>query len=86
VQTGCDRSVITGQGLFRYSGVAGLGAPVRFCVSQGDGEDTRIDIDRPTSFHSQFSELSLSRVPAWKDARMLPLLATVSRISWPPEE
>jgi hypothetical protein len=49
VRPGCDRSVITGQGLFRYSGVAGLGAPVRFCVSQRDGEDTRIDIDRPAS-------------------------------------
>ena len=76
-------SVITGQGLFRYSGVAGLGAPVRFCVSQRDGEDTRIDIDRPTSFHSQFPELSASAVPAEKDARMLPLLATVAGISWP---
>jgi hypothetical protein len=76
-------SVITGQGLFRYSGVAGLGAPVRFCVSQRDGEDTRIDIDRPTSFHSQFPELSASTVPAEKDARMLPLLATVAGIRWP---
>lgn len=76
-------SVITGQGLFRYSGVAGLGAPVRFCVSQRDGEDTRIDIDRPTSFHSQFPELSASTVPAEKDARILPLLATVAGIRWP---
>lgn len=76
-------SVITGQGLFQYSGVAGLGAPVRFCVSQRDGEDTRIDIDRPTSFHSQFPELSASAVPAEKDARMLPLLATIVGIPWP---
>lgn len=76
-------SVITGQGLFRYSGVAGLEAPVRFCVSQRDGEDTRIDIDRPTSFHSQFPELSASTVPAEKDARMLPLLATLAGIRWP---
>lgn len=76
-------SVITGQGLFRYSGVAGLGAPVRFCVSQRDGEETRIDIDRPTSFHSQFPELSASTVPAEKDARILPLLATVAGIPWP---
>ncbi len=38
------------QGLFRYSASAGLGAPVRFCVSQRDGEATRIDIDyRPRS-------------------------------------
>ena len=79
-------SVIVGQGLFRYSGVAGLGAPVRFCVSQRDGEDTRIDIDRPTFFDSQFPELSPSAVPAEKDALMLPLLATVAGISWPPEE
>lgn len=79
-------SLITGQGLFRYSGVAGLGAPVRFCVSQRDGEDTRIDIDRPTSFDSQFPELSPSGVPAEKDALMLPLLATVAGVSWPPEE
>ncbi len=76
-------SVLTGQGLFGYSGVAGLGAPVRFCVSQRDGEDTRIDIDRPTSFHSQFPELNASAVPAEKDARMLPLLATAAGITWP---
>jgi hypothetical protein len=81
-------SLIIGPGLFRYSGVAGLGATVRFCVSQRDGEDTRIDIDRPTSFDSQFPELSPSGVPvpAEKDALMLPLLATVAGISWPPEE
>jgi hypothetical protein len=79
-------SVIVGQGLFRYSGVAGLGAPVRFCVSQRDGEDTRIDIDRPTSFDSQFPELSASGIPAVKDALMLPLLARVAGISWPPGE
>jgi len=77
-------SVIVGQGLFRYSGVAGLGAPVRFCVSQRGGEDTRIDIDRPTSFDSQFPELSPSAVPAEKDALMLPLLAAVAGIGWPP--
>jgi hypothetical protein len=76
-------SVITGQGLFRYSGVAGLGAPVRFCVSQRDGENTRIDIDRPTTFHSQFPELSASSVPAEKDTRMLPLLARAAGIRWP---
>jgi hypothetical protein len=76
-------SVITGQGLFRYSGVAGLVAPVRFCVSKRDGEDTRIDIDRPTSLDSQFPELSASTVPAEKDARMLPLLAAVAGIPWP---
>jgi hypothetical protein len=79
-------SVITGRGLFQYAGVAGLAAPVRFCVSQRHGEDTRIDIDRPTSFHSQFPKLSPSAVPAVKDALMLPLSATAAGISWPPEQ
>jgi hypothetical protein len=62
------------QGLFRYSASAGLGAPVRFCVSQRDGEETRIDIDLPTSFFSQFPELSASSVPTELNDRMLPLL------------
>jgi uncharacterized protein (DUF302 family) len=49
------------QGLFKYSPVSGLGAPVRFCVSQRDGdEETRIDIDEPSSFFSQFPELKAS--------------------------
>jgi hypothetical protein len=76
-------SIITGQELFRYSGTASLGAPVRFSVSQRDGEDTRIDIDRPTSFHCQFPELGASAVPAELDARTLPLLATAAGISGP---
>jgi uncharacterized protein (DUF302 family) len=76
-------SVVTGQGFFKYSGVAGLVAPVRFCVSKRDGEDTRIDIDRPSSIDSQFPELSASTVPAIKDAGMLPLLAKVAGVSWP---
>jgi uncharacterized protein (DUF302 family) len=62
------------QWLFRYSASAGLGAPVRFCVSQRDGEETRIDIDLPTSFFTQLPELSASSVPAELDERMLPLL------------
>jgi uncharacterized protein (DUF302 family) len=66
------------QGLFRYSASAGLGAPVRFCVSQRDGEETRIDIDLPTSFFSQFPELRASSVPAELDERMLPLLESVA--------
>ena len=68
----------TGQELFRYSGTAGLGAPTRFCVSQRDGEQTRIDIDLPSSFFSQFPELSASPVPAQLDARMIPLLEGVA--------
>jgi hypothetical protein len=66
------------QGLFRYSASAGLGAPVRFCVSQRDGEETRIDIDLPTSFFSQFPELSASPVPTELDERMIPLLEKVA--------
>jgi uncharacterized protein (DUF302 family) len=66
------------RGLFRYSASAGLGAPVRFCVSQRDGEETRIDIDLPTSFFSQFPELRASSVPTELDERMLPLLESVA--------
>jgi uncharacterized protein (DUF302 family) len=71
-------SATTGRELFRYSGTAGLGAPTRFCVSQRDGEETRIDIDLPTSFFSQFPELATSPVPAQLDARMIPLLQRVA--------
>ena len=35
---------------------AGLGTSIRFCVSQRDGEGTRIDIDLATAFFSQSSE------------------------------
>jgi len=66
------------QGLFRYSAAAGLGAPVRFCVSQRDGEETRIDIDLPTSFFSQFPEMRNSSIPAELDERMLPLLENIA--------
>jgi uncharacterized protein (DUF302 family) len=71
-------NAVTGQELFRHSGTAGLGAPTRFCVSQQDGEETRIDIDMPTSFFSQFPELCASPVPAQLDARMIPLLQKVA--------
>jgi len=66
------------QGLFRYSARAGLGAPVRFCVSQKDGEDARIDIDLPTSFFSQFPEMKDSPVPQMLDDRMIPLLQEIA--------
>jgi uncharacterized protein (DUF302 family) len=66
------------QGLFRYSATAGLGAPVRFCVSQRQGEQTRIDIDLPSSFFSQFPELRDSPVPAELDSRMIPLLQKIA--------
>ena len=66
------------QGLFRYSARAGLGAPVRFCVSQTDGEDARIDIDLPTSFFSQFPEMKDSPGPQILDDRMIPLLQEIA--------
>ena len=66
------------QGLFRYSASAGLGAPVRFCVSQKDGEDARIDIDLPSSFFRQFPEMNDSPVPKILDDRMIPLLRTIA--------
>jgi hypothetical protein len=34
-------NAVTARGLFEYTGAAGLGAPVRVCVSQRDGEETR---------------------------------------------
>ena len=71
-------NVTIAQGLFRYSARAGLGAPVRFCVSQRDGEDARIDIDLPTSFFSQFPEMRDSPVPQELDDRMIPLLQKIA--------
>jgi uncharacterized protein (DUF302 family) len=66
------------QGLFRYSERAGLGAPVRFCVSQRDGQGARIDLDLPTSFFSQFPEMTGSPVPKELDERMIPLLLRIA--------
>lgn len=60
--------------LFRYTAAAGLGAPVRVCVSQRDGEDTRIDLDLPTAFFSKFPELKESQVPAMLDDEMIAML------------
>ena len=51
------------RGLFEYSGAAGLGAPVRICVSPRDGEETRIDMDLPSAFFSKFPEMRPSAVP-----------------------
>jgi hypothetical protein len=43
--------------------------------SQRDGdEETRIDIDEPSSFLSQFPELKASSVPAELDEKMIRLL------------
>ena len=42
-------NAVIARGLFRYTGASGLGAPVRICVSQRDGEETRIDMDLPSA-------------------------------------
>ncbi|MCW2935212.1 MAG: hypothetical protein JWM19_6174 [Actinomycetia bacterium] len=64
-------NAVIARGLFRYTGAAGLGAPVRICVSQRDGEETRIDMDQPSAFFSQFPEMAQSDVPKLLDAQMI---------------
>jgi uncharacterized protein (DUF302 family) len=61
-------NAVTARGLFQYSAAAGLGAPVRVCVSQHDGEATRIDLEQPSAFFSKFPELAQSDVPKLLDA------------------
>src|SRR6202023_1691559 len=63
-------NAVIARGLFEYSGAAGLGAPVRICVSQRDGEQTRIDMDLPSAFFSKFPEMQPSSVPALLDERL----------------
>jgi uncharacterized protein (DUF302 family) len=67
-------NAVIARGLFEYSGAAGLGAPVRVCVSQKDGEETRIDMDLPSAFFSKFPETQPSSVPALLDAKLIKLL------------
>jgi uncharacterized protein (DUF302 family) len=67
-------NAVIARGLFEYSGAAGLGAPVRICVSQRDGEETRIDMDLPSAFFSQFPEMRPSSVPALLDAKLVKVL------------
>jgi uncharacterized protein (DUF302 family) len=64
-------NAVIARGLFRYNGAAGLGAPVRICVSQRDGEETRIDMDQPSAFFSQFPEMRESDVPKLLDEEMI---------------
>jgi hypothetical protein len=64
-------NAVIARGLFRYTGAAGLGAPVRICVSQRDGEQTRIDMDLPSAFFSKFPEMAQSDVPKLLDAEMV---------------
>jgi uncharacterized protein (DUF302 family) len=67
-------NAVIARGLFEYSGAAGLGAPVRVCVSQRDGEETRIDMDLPSAFFSKFPETQPSSVPALLDAKLIEIL------------
>jgi hypothetical protein len=66
-------NAVIARGLFEYTGAAGLGAPVRICVSQRDGEDTRIDMDLPSAFFSKFPETRPSSVPALLDDKLIKL-------------
>src|SRR5580700_2307277 len=63
-------NAVIARGLFEHSGAAGLGAPVRVCVSQRDGEQTRIDMDNQLSFFSKFTEMKPSSVPALLDEKL----------------
>ena len=67
-------NAVIARGLFEHSGAAGLGAPVRVCVSQRDGQETRIDMDLPSAFFSKFPEMQSSSVPALLDAKMIKVL------------
>ncbi len=64
-------NAVVARDLFRYTAAAGLGAPVRVCVSQRDGEETRIDLDQVTAFFSQFPETRPSDVPKLLDTEMV---------------
>src|SRR5580698_9985827 len=63
-------NAVIARGLFEYSAAAGLGAPVRICVSQRDGEETRIDMELPSASFSAFPEMKLSSVPALLDEKL----------------
>jgi hypothetical protein len=67
-------NAVIARGLFEYTGAAGLGAPVRVCVSQRDGEQTRIDMDLPSAYFSAFPETKASSVPALLDDKLINIL------------
>ena len=67
-------NAVIARGLFEYTGASGLGAPVRVCVSQRDGEQTRIDLDLPSADFSKFPETRPSSVPALLDAKLVKVL------------
>ena len=67
-------NAVIARGLFEYTGAAGLGAPVRVCVSQRDGEETRIDMELSSASFSAFPEVQPSSVPALLDAKLVKAL------------
>ncbi|CAB3771509.1 hypothetical protein [Paraburkholderia solisilvae] len=71
-------NAVIARGLFEYSAAAGLGAPVRVCVSQRDGEETRIDVESPKGFFSRFPEMAASSVPGLLEERMLKVFEQVA--------
>ena len=68
-------NAVIARGLFRYTAASGLGAPVRICVSQRDGEETRIDLDQVSAFFSKFPETAPSDVPQLLDDEMIKVFA-----------
>ncbi|MFI2207292.1 hypothetical protein ACH47Z_42860 [Streptomyces sp. NPDC020192] len=64
-------NAVIARGLFQHTAAAGLGAPVRICISQRDGEQTRIDMDLPSAFFGKFPEMRESDVPELLDAEMV---------------
>lgn len=72
-------NAVIARGLFEYTAAAGLGAPVRVCVSQRDGEDARIDLDLPSAFFAKFPEMSESSVPKLLDDEMVAVFEGVAR-------
>jgi len=67
-------NAVIARGLFEHTGASGLGAPVRVCVSQRDGEETRIDMDLPSAFFTKFPETEPSPVPALLDEKLIEVL------------
>jgi uncharacterized protein with von Willebrand factor type A (vWA) domain len=51
---------------------------VRVCVSQRDGEETRIDLDQVTAFFSEFPETAPSDVPQLLDDIMVRVFQDVA--------
>lgn len=60
-------NAVVARGFFECTGAAGLGAPFRICVSQRDGEQTRIDMDLPSAFFARFPEMRHSDAPGFAD-------------------